>query len=185
MITPNFQMTHFAILVKKKHKTQPHGRMPKTKCFFWPMTETHAAVIKGSPPTTCSCVKCVRPQGRSAQASVRMWLWGACGWCSGHASSGVHKRAWAVDACSHHAEQANRKIAPPVCCWFWVVPRSMLLEALTCWNCRWLWVGDCGCAGLEMWEVSLKWVEDKKPLQHNNAVKALTKRALSSFLGAM
>lgn len=60
---------------------------------------------------------------------------------------------------SHHAEHKQRKLSPPVGCWFWVVPRSMLLEAFTCWSCHWFSPGVWGWAEEELWEFFL---EEKK-----------------------
>lgn len=107
----------------------------------------------GSPPA-CAAVK------YSMCAVCRCtWLWRACRWCSSHVYFYFLR---GKDACSHHAEHINSKLSPPVGCWFWVVPRSMLLEALTCWNCRWFWfwVGDWGWAGLEVWEFSLEQIDE-------------------------
>lgn len=58
----------------------------------------------------------------------------------------------------------NSKRSPPVGCWFWLVPRSMLLEAFTCWNCHWFGPGDWGWAEEELWETSLEkqWMQDTK-----------------------
>lgn len=52
-------------------------------------------------------------------------------------------------------QSINSKLFPPLGCWFWVVPRSMLLEAFTCWNCHWYWPGVWGWAEEEPWEGSL------------------------------
>lgn len=118
-----------------------------------PCLDDHATGTNGSPPA-CAAVK------YSMCAVCRCkWLWGACRWCSSHVYFYFLR---GKDACSHHAEHINSKLSPPVGCWFWVVPRSMLLEALTCWNCRWFWfwVGDWGWAGLEVWEFSLEQIDE-------------------------
>lgn len=99
---------------------------------------------------------------------VCVWLCGACHCCRSHAPAGIHfNLPQGKDACSLHAVLIISKFSPPVGCWFWVVPRSMLLEAFTCWNCRWLgfWVGDWGWAGLEVWELSLEQVYTAQPWQ--------------------
>lgn len=112
----------------------------------------HATGTNGSPSACAAVTTCA--------VCRYMRLWEACSWWSSGAS------LWGKDACSHHAKHRNSKLSPPVGCWFWVVPRSMLLEALTCWNCRWFWVwaGDWGWARQEF---SLEEKKKKKSNQQS------------------
>lgn len=74
-----------------------------------------------------------------------------------------------VMACSRHAEHKERKVSPPVGCWFWAVPRSMLLEAFTCWSCHWFSPGAWGWAVEELWQFFLE--EAKKKKKRNKIFK--------------
>ncbi len=131
-------------------------------------THTHPHTPTHTLQSSCNkheCYRCIAVSAcvvaQSAEMSACMWLWGACRWCSSQASAENLNLLCRKDEGSHHAKHMNSKISPPVGCWFWVVPRSMLLEALTCWNCRGFWfgVGDWGWAGLLVWEFSLKQIE--------------------------
>lgn len=143
------------------------------------LRNVHIIVMTTQDHLTSNCVWMTMQQAQMVRHLHVQLLSTACVQCAGargfevHAvgAAAMHQQGYLYflrgkDACSHHAEHINSKLSPPVGCWFWVVPRSMLLEALTCWNCRWFWfwlwfwAGDWGWARLEVWEFSLEQINE-------------------------